>query len=145
MTRRRSLETLRRLAETAENETARALADRRRRLEAEQRRLEQLNAYAAEYLALTRVGDGLLIDAVRARRAFVVRLQGGIAEQERVVASARQQVETDLARWRDARTRHLALARLGEREDEAAAERDARREQADLDEIGRNMFRHSMP
>lgn len=141
MNRRRNIDMLRRLAETAEAETARAVADRRRRLETEDQRLGQLRNYLAEYRALSLEGNGVSIGAVRARREFVARLQAGIEEQERVVTGLRQQVEADLGRWRDARTRSLALTRLGERIDDEATARDARREQAELDEIGRRMFR----
>lgn len=140
MSRRRSIDAIQTLAESAEAESARTLAERRRRLAAEEQRLEQLRHYLAEYRTLSAGGDGLLVDVVRARRDFVGRIQAGIDEQERVLAGIRAQADADLARWREARTRSLAVSKLGERLAEQAAERQERRQQADLDEIGRKMF-----
>jgi flagellar export protein FliJ len=143
MRRTETLDTIRTLAGNAEAESSRALAERRRTLQTEEQRLEQLRAYLGEYGAMAAGGDGIFIHTVRTRRQFVDRLQAGLEQQERVVAGLRKQIDQDTARWREARTRSLALERFNERLEDQLALRQARKEQADLDEVGQKMFRHT--
>jgi flagellar export protein FliJ len=138
VTRKNQLQTLRTLAETAERECARILAERRRQLELEERRLEQLRSYLDEYRAPDGPAtNGVFADTIRSRQAFVRRICAGIEQQEEVLRSLRQQLDHELERWRDARTQALALDRYADRLDAEADDKAARREQGRLDEVGR--------
>jgi flagellar export protein FliJ len=139
MRRNETLGTIRTLADRAEQESARALADRRARLENEEQRLAQLRSYMAEYGELSGNASGIFIDTIRTRRAFVDRLRSGIEQQEKLLAGLNAQLENDLQRWRDARSRALGLERFMERRQEEQDLRDNRKEQATLDEIGLQM------
>ena len=139
MRRNETLGTIRTLADRAEQESARALAERRARLENEEQRLVQLRSYMAEYGELSGNASGVFIDTIRTRRAFVDRLRSGIEQQEKLLAGLHTQLEIDLQRWRDARSRALGLERFMERRQEEQDLRDNRKEQATLDEIGLQM------
>lgn len=136
MTERNRLQTLRTLADTAERESSRLLAERRRTLNEEEQRLAQLRAYLQEYTA-PESGAGLLVDSIRTRRDFMNRIHEGIEQQEKLLAKLRQQLEHDLEKWRDARSHSLSLQRYSERLQTQVDEKIARREQGRLDEVGR--------
>ncbi len=131
-----NMQTLRTLADTAERESSRILAERRHVMDQEQQRLTQLQAYLQEYAA-PESGSGLLVDSIRTRRDFVSRIRQGIEQQEKVLAGLSHQLDLDLQRWRDARTHALALQRYSERLQSQVEEKVARREQGRLDEVGR--------
>ena len=136
MTRDNRMQTLRTLAESAEHESSRILAERRRVLDQEQQRLVQLQTYLQEYTA-PESGTGLLVDSIRTRRDFITRLREGIEQQKRLLQDLQQQLDQDLDRWRDARSHALALARYSDRLQAQVDEKLARREQGRLDEVGR--------
>lgn len=135
------LKSVQTLADSLEAQTSREVAERLRDLDAEQQRLHQLQAYLDEYRALPAPGEaGLHVAAMRSRRRFVERIQAGVQHQERLIEALQRQVEDSKARWQAARSRSLALQRYSERLDERAEERQSRKDQAVLDEVGRNQF-----
>lgn len=137
-----TLTTLRFLADTAEDETSRAVAQRRNLLDAEEMRLVQLKNYLQEYQA-DKEQSGISIDTVRTRRAFVERINTGIEQQARLIEGLRQQLELDLQRWREARSQALGLQRYSERQQQAVDLKQNRKEQARLDEIGQTMHQRA--
>ncbi len=136
----RQIETIRTLADTAERESSRTVAERRRMLDAEEQRLEQLRRYLAEYGDLSSAKDGVFIDTIRTRRSFMARIQAGIEQQEQLLASLRTQLENDLEHWRDARSHALALEKFDQRLEAQRNLKQNRREQAALDEVGQKMY-----
>jgi len=137
-----TLTTLRFLADSAENESARVVAQRRNALDAEEVRLEQLKKYLQEYQADDN-GSGIFIDTVRTRRAFVERISSGIDQQARLIEGLRQQLEMDLQRWREARSQALGLQHYSERQQQEIDLKQNRKEQARLDEIGQTMHQRA--
>ena len=136
---KKQIKTLHALASNAEREASLAVSQRRGVLEAEEQRLAQLHAYLDDYSRDDASTSGLFIDTIRTRRAFVTKIRGGIEQQERLIAGLRRQLELDLQRWHDTRTRALGLERFAERLQDEEDLRQDRREQAKLDEVGRNM------
>lgn len=137
MARRNRLESLQRLAEFAEAESSRHLAERLRALDGEERRLAQIRTYLAEYAGQAgRDRRPMTLEELRGRRGFVERLRDAADAQQTLAERKRLEAEQQTARWRQARSRNLALQRFGERLEERERERQARREQARLDEIG---------
>lgn len=139
MQNKQQLKTLHALASNAEREASLAVVQRRSALESEEQRLAQLRDYLADYSRNDASAQGLFIDTIRTRRAFVEKIRRGIEQQERLIAGVRRQLELDLERWHDARTQALGLERFAERLKDEENLRDDRREQAKLDEVGRNM------
>ena len=140
MSKQPQLGTIRTLADNVERESSRTVAERRRILAAEEQRLEQLRRYLHEYAELSASGAGVLVDTVRMRRGFVTKIRAGIEQQERLVASLRDQLDNDLQRWRDARSQSLALERYDDRLADAANLKQQRRDQARTDEVGQKIY-----
>lgn len=137
---RKRIETLQRLASHTEAENARRLAERLRALDNEERRLQQIRGYLAEY---SRVGgpgtvepQSMTISSLKSGRGFLERLRGAVDEQRGTVETQRQQVEQQTQQWRAARARTRSLEKLGDRQAQQERERLDRREQARLDEVG---------
>ena len=133
---RNRIETLQRLASHTEGENARRLADRLRALDTEERRLQQIRGYLAEYAKGNGQSQSMTIGSLKSGRGFLERLRSAVDEQRGTVETQRQQVEQQTLQWRAARARTRSLEKLGERQAEKERERLDRREQIRLDEIG---------
>ena len=134
---RNRLETLQRLASHTEAENARRLAERLRALDTEERRLQQIRGYLAEYSKGPGTGQppSMTIGSLKSGRGFLERLRGAVDEQRGTVETQRQQVEQQTLQWRTARARTRSLEKLGERQAQEEREQRDRREQHRLDEI----------
>jgi flagellar protein FliJ len=133
---RRSLDSLQRLAEHSANAASRDIVERLRDLRAEEGRLDQLREYLGDYTRLLNDGRGMNVTRLRGRRDFVERLHEAIGRQGDVVREHEGRYVQHVDRWRSARVHARALQRFGERIADAEAERRGRREQAELDEVG---------
>jgi flagellar protein FliJ len=129
------IETLQRLASHTEADNARRLAERLRALDTEERRLQQIRGYLAEYAKGTGQAPSMTIGSLKSGRGFLERLRGAVDEQRGTVETQRHQVEQQTLQWRAARARTRSLEKLGERQAEAERERRDRREQSRLDEV----------
>ncbi|MEO7385733.1 MAG: flagellar export protein FliJ [Gammaproteobacteria bacterium] len=135
MARRNRIETLQRLAGHTEAESARRLAERLRALDTEERRLQQIRTYLAEYSTGGNTGSAMTIGSLRSGRGFLERLREAVDAQRGTVETQRQQVEHQTIQWRAARTRTRSLEKLRERQLRDEREVHDRREQVRLDEI----------
>ncbi len=142
MAKRDRIGTLQRLASHTEAESARRLADRLRTLDVEERRLQQIRSYLADYTGGPAAGisakaatGAMTISSLRSNRGFLERLRNAVDEQRGTVEIQRRQVEQQTAHWRTARSRTRSLGLLGERQAEAERERQDRLEQAAMDEL----------
>jgi flagellar FliJ protein len=145
--RRNRIDTLQRLASHTEAENARRLADRLRALDTEERRLQQIRAYLAEYGEAAAPGrsgspvrsgagaQSMTIGRLRSNRGFLERLRHAVDEQRATVETQRHQVEQQTRLWHTARARRRSLEKLGERLQQQEQVRSDRREQVQLDEI----------
>lgn len=133
-----SLKTVRVLADNAEQESSRLVAQRRQQIDVEKHRLSQLRQYFDDYQQPDS-DDGVFIDTVRTRAAFIARIGAGIEQQERLIAGLEQQLELDMQRWRQARSHALGLQRYSERQAQQEEVKQNRKEQAKQDEIGQTM------
>lgn len=136
MARRNRMQVLQKLAEYTEAEASRRLADRLKQLNAEERRLEQIRNYLADYSGNSQANPpAMTISALRSNRGFMERLRNAADEQRGNVETQRHQAEQHATQWRVARARSLALERLGERIEQREQQRQDRLEQLRLDEI----------
>lgn len=136
MRKRRSLDSLQKLAEYAADAASRDIVERLRALRAEEGRLGQLRGYLGDYSQLLKDARGMNVSRLRGRRDFVEKLNVAIGRQDSVVHDHENKYSHDVERWRSARSKSLALQRYGERLAAAEAERRERREQTALDEVG---------
>jgi flagellar FliJ protein len=138
MTRKKGLQTIQALAESTETMHSRIVSEQRFALCAEERRLKQLEMYRTEYQAMSsRSEQGVCIHFVRGRRGFVQKLNEAIDNQRQVVSRAHEQFDTYLAHWREARAKALSLQKFADRIAAREDRRVERREQTELDDIGR--------
>ena len=136
MARRNRMQVLHKLAEHTEAEASRRLAERLKLLDADEKRLEQIRSYLADYSGSSQGNSSAMtISALRSNRGFMARLRDAVDEQRGNVETQRHQAEQHAAQWRAARARSLALERLGERIAERERQRRDRLEQLRLDEI----------
>ena len=136
MARRNRMQVLQKLAEHTEAEASRRLAERLKLLDADEKRLEQIRSYLADYSGGSQGSSpAMTISALRSNRGFMERLRNAVDEQRGNVEIQRHQAEQHAAQWRAARARSLALERLGERIEQRERERRDRLEQLRLDEI----------
>jgi flagellar FliJ protein len=132
--RRNRMQILQKLAGHTEAEASRRLAERLKLLDADEKRLEQIRGYLADYSGNIQ-NTATTISALRSNRGFMERLRNAVDEQRGAVEMQRHQAEQHAAQWRAARARSLALERLGERIEQREQQRRDRIEQARLDEI----------
>jgi flagellar FliJ protein len=134
MAKRNRMQILQKLAEHTEAEASRRLAERLKLLGADEKRLEQIRSYLADYSGSTR-NTAMTIGALRSNRGFVERLRNAVDEQRGTVETQRHQAEQQAAQWRAARARSLALEQLADRIEQRERQRRDRLEQLRLDEV----------
>ncbi len=140
MTRKKGLQTIQTLAESTETMSSRVVSDQRFALREEERRLEQLEQYRTEYQAMSnRSEQGVCIHFVRGRRGFVQKLNEAIDSQHQTVVRVREQLDTYMKHWRDARAKAMSLQKFADRVTAREDRRIECREQTELDDIGRKM------
>lgn len=135
MSRPDRLATLERLAAFEEAQAARLAADRQRGVATEEERLRQLQEYLREYALRDATPGATHVAALTSTRRFLDRLREAAGRQLDVVRQARDQADAAAARFRAARARREALAKLRDRAAAAAASERDRREQRRLDEL----------
>lgn len=131
------IEAIHDIAAREETLMAQRVSERLFTLQAEEARLEQLTEYLNEYreIAATET-DTVDIGVVRSRRQFIERLQACVRHQQELVERLCDQLEQQVDDWNETRSKSLAIQRYGERAAEREQAVGARREQADLDQIG---------
>jgi len=129
------IEMLQRLASHTEASDARRLAERLRALDTEERRLQQIRGYLAEYSQSNGQSKSVTIGSLRSGRGFLERLRGAVDEQRGAVETQRQLVDQQTLQWRAARARTRSLEKLGERLGRQERDHRDQREQTRLDEV----------
>lgn len=138
MRRRKSLNSLQRLAEFAADAASRGIGQRLGALRTEEERLRQVDGFLSQYDNLSgSATPGLTIGELRGRRQFASRLRSAADSQRQTVDECARRYREQVENWRGARAQVLALQRYNERMRELDNEARDRREQARLDEIAR--------
>lgn len=123
------------LAEIAELEKSREVADSIVNLSAARERLDMLEAYLVEYAA--RPGAGATdIERLKSQRAFLSALAQAIGDQSASVEQTYALLEKRIETWRAARAGTKAVNRLTEKRVQAQRRRDDLQEQSELDAAG---------
>lgn len=141
MRRKRNLDSLETLAQGNESRWRRHVTKQLGSLQAEEERLAQLHDYVREYNApLNQRQGSQSILAMRSQRQFVDRLKDAVRQQSRTVDERRASAEQGIQRWKHERSRRMAIEKFSARQREAEERQRDRRDQATLDEVGRNLF-----
>ena len=133
------MEPIKNLADGREREAGTQVAAARKALEDAEKQLAQLRAYRAEYAS--RVNNGAAADGVRLQNfhAFLGRLTGAIAQQEKVVTASLATLERLTDTWRERRIEAASIGRAVDRM--ATGERRAADQRTQREDDERSMQR----
>jgi flagellar FliJ protein len=136
MTGSERLKPIQHVAEVRERDAARSFGESQRRLEEEQQRLSQLEAYRDEYLQRFRrlQQEGLTVAQLLEYQAFLAKLDAAVRHQAEIVQLRRSDAEGRLATWTDRRTHSRAMERAVENLTDRELQDGERREQKALDD-----------
>lgn len=139
MNRSKRMEPVAGLADEQADEAAKVLAGERRRLEEHQARLEQLLMFRNEYQSQFRASAELGMDGHRMRdfKAFIARIDSAIEQQREAVTRAEQTAQARRGQWTQAWGRSRALNKVVERYRNEERRAQDRREQNEVEELGR--------
>lgn len=132
--------------EKAEQSSARALGEAQQRLAAAEQKLADLKNYHAEYQRafMARGKAGQTVTALRDFQAFLARLDEAVRQQEKNVASARDQVALQRRNWQGAARQVKAVESVVERWQDAERQAEDRRDQKDTDERAQRSRPHAL-
>lgn len=134
--RRDPLNIVQMLAEIAELEKSRAVADSLVKLSAERERLALLEQYLDEYAA-NRENESVDIEKLKSRSSFLSALTQAIGDQSSSIDQINTILEQRIETWREARANSKAVSRLTERRTQTRVRLQERREQAEIDSTPR--------
>lgn len=134
--RRDPLNIVQMLAEIAELEKSRAVADSLVKLSAERERLALLEQYLDEYAA-SRENESVDIEKLKSRSSFLSALTQAIGDQSSSIDQINTILEQRIETWREARANSKAVSRLTERRTQTRVRLQERREQAEIDSTPR--------
>ncbi len=136
MTRSDRLKPIQQVAQVRERDAARAFGESRCRLEEEEQRLAELEAYRAEYLQRFRAlqQEGITVGQLLEYQAFLGKLETALRHQAEIVELRRADAERRMAAWTDRRTHTRAMDRALENMEAAELEARERLDQKALDD-----------
>lgn len=136
MTRSDRLKPIQQVAQVRERDAARAFGEAQRRLQDEEQRLAELEAYRNEYLERFRglQQQGITVAQLLEYQAFLGKLDAALRHQEEIVELRRGDADRRMAAWTDRRTHTRAMERAVENLEEAELQAGERRDQKALDE-----------
>jgi flagellar FliJ protein len=136
LTRSDRLKPIRQVAQVRERDAARAFGDAQRRLQEEEQRLTELEAYRNEYLQRFRAlqQQGITVAQLLEYQAFLGKLEAAVRHQEEVVQQRRGDSERRMAAWSERRTHTRAMDRAVENLTQAEVKAGEQRDQKAQDE-----------
>jgi flagellar FliJ protein len=136
MTRSERMEPVQLVLSEGERARARELGEGQRRLADAEAKLAELKTYHGEYLQTyrKRAEDGTSVTRLRDFQAFLARLELALAQQEKIVAQAREQVAQQRRNWQGAARQVKAVETVVDRWRHDEQKAGDRREQKESDE-----------
>jgi flagellar FliJ protein len=127
------LKPVQQVAASRERNAARTMGQARQHLAQEEAKLVQLKQYHQEYLQRFQqvASQGMSASQLQEYRAFLVKLDEAIQQQEKVVAASMANHSSHKNNWKQKRTRTQALGKVVERyrkEERKAADRSEQKE-----------------
>jgi flagellar FliJ protein len=136
MTRSERMAPVQQVLEQGEQARARELGEAQRRLADAEAKLVELTTYHGEYMLAfrKRAEDGTSVTRLRDFQAFIARLEQALAQQQKIVALAREQVAAQRSTWQGAARQVKAVESVVDRWRSVELRVADRREQKDMDE-----------
>jgi flagellar FliJ protein len=127
------LKPVQQVAASRERNAARTMGQARQHLAQEEAKLAQLKKYHQEYLERFQqvASQGMSANQLQEYRAFLVKLDEAIQQQEQVVAASQANHSSQKSNWKQKHTRTQALGKVVERyrkEERKAADRSEQKE-----------------
>ena len=129
------LDAVKMLAEIAELEKSRDVADSILKLTAARERLALLEEYLEEYADSARSGS-TDIERLISQRTFIGAQAQAIGDQGATIAQSNAVLEQRIETWRTARANSTAVSKLTEKRADVQRRREEKLEQAELDAAG---------
>ncbi|MCC4274602.1 flagellar export protein FliJ [Marinomonas communis] len=127
------------LSQRKEDEVAKALAKDQARLQHDQKKLQELKDYAAQY-DQERNLLGLSPYLTTNYQHFVNRLQQAIQQQDQQVKRSQQQVTMSMKRWQNARAKTKGMDWLKDKSVREELNIESKQEQKQIDEFANRAF-----
>jgi flagellar FliJ protein len=145
MKKSRRLQPVVKVAESREQQAARALGESQSQLSQAQQRHAELLRYKEEYLQRFHAAGKVGMNAAQMEdyRQFLVKLDQAIEQQRQVVEQAAQVLETKRRHWFEKRTKTQALDKVVSRYQSAEQRQQDRQEQNEQDEHAQQTSRDS--
>ncbi len=143
MSRSERFKPVQRISGDREQKAAQALGDSRRALEAQQKKLEELEQYRHDYYRqYERAGSaGLTAAKLMELQRFLASLNQAIEQQRRQIQMAEQACQRQEALWLQARGKAKAVDKVAERMREDERLQQQRRDQKESDEFAQRTTR----
>lgn len=136
MTRSDRMAPVQQVLEQGEQARARELGEAQRRLADAEAKLNELKTYHGEYQKAfrQRAEDGTRVNSLRDFQAFLARLELAVSQQEKLVATAREQTAHQRRNWQGAARQVKAVETVVDRWRNEEARAGDRRDQKETDE-----------
>jgi flagellar FliJ protein len=136
MTRSDRLKPIQQIAQVRERDAARAFGESQRRLQEEEQRLAELEAYRNEYLLRfrERQQQGITVAQLLEYQSFLGKLEAALQHQAEIVHQRRGDADRRMTAWTARRTHTKAMDRAVENLAEAELQAGERRDQKALDD-----------
>lgn len=143
MLRSKRLDVVRTLEARREKTALEQLATARQFWQDQQQRLQELRRYQADYreqMRNSQLGGSVTVTRLQGWQAFIAQIDQAIAQQERKLQRAQEQLDTSRAAWQQAYERRCGMEKYVARcRDQEQREQDAR-EQKQMDDAATRTF-----
>ena len=125
-----------RVAHHQERNAARQLGDRMRHVELQQKQLDELLVYRADYAKsfAEATAKGLSVVQLRDYQLFLSRLDTAIDQQKQQLADSQKNCDTSKVSWQDASGRHKMIDKVVERRQQSEQQQQQGKEQREADD-----------
>ncbi len=125
------------LAKRKREEADSVLRESRRRLDAAEQGLKQLDTYLQEYLEASRMESGQVVGVgqLQTQAAFIGRLRGSISQQQNMLSQARAQHQQVEKWWRELHARERAIEKLQKKAIDEEISSEEKQLQKQIDEL----------
>lgn len=138
MTRSKRMQSVVEVTASSERESARALSELQKRVQAAEQRYQELIRYRDDYTQQFANGGSLTVARLQDYRIFLGRLNQAVDQQQKLVEAAQQECDRQRQRWMVIHTRVQALSKVVTRYRDEERNDNERREQKDSDAQAQN-------
>ncbi len=148
MSRGKQLHSMKAVSQLAEDNAAKLLAGVMERKTLAEQQLAELIGYRAEcenQLKITYSRNDTAMSQVRARKAFIERLSDAIAQQQRLIGTLVEELESRVREWRKSHSSNKTLDKLVTQYHHNEQRLQDKRQQRDNDDLSCSRFLRNRP